>query len=152
MTTVSQDSVVSLREITKDTLRPFLMMKVAEHQKNLVAENSVSIAQAYFAEDARFRGIYADDTPVGFMMWSEQPEKNQYFLWRLMIAEDYQRMNFGAHAVRWLMDYVEKIPESDCLLVSAVPGGHSPIPFYEKLGFVSTERYEGDELVLKYTF
>ncbi len=152
MTTVTKDSVVSLKEITEDTLRPFLKMKVAKDQRNLVAENSISIAQAYFSKNARFRGIYADETPVGFMMWAENTEEKEYFLWRLMIDADHQRMSFGAYAVRWLIDYIQKIPEANELMVSAVPGDNSPIPFYEKLGFVSTGKYEGEELVLKYSF
>ena len=41
---------------------------MSEHQKQFVAPNAVSIAQAYFSKEAWFRAIYADDTAIGFVM------------------------------------------------------------------------------------
>ena len=43
-------------------------MKVKPEQEGLVAPNSVSIAEAHFWPTGWFRAIYADDTPVGFVM------------------------------------------------------------------------------------
>jgi diamine N-acetyltransferase len=61
-----------------------LNLSVAEAQEKVVASNAVSIAQAYFARDrAWFRAIYAGDTVVGFLMLEDQPEVEEYFLWRL---------------------------------------------------------------------
>ena len=36
------------------------------------------------------RAIYAGDTPVGFLMTSEAPDRGDYFLWRLMIDARFQ--------------------------------------------------------------
>lgn len=145
-----QDAAVSLREITKETLRPFLKMNVAESQKNMVANNAVSIAQAHFEEKAWFRGVYADETPVGFIMLYDDPEEPAYFLWRLMVAEAYQGLGYGRKAVELLVDYVKTRPKATELLVShvqEVPG--NPGPFYEKLGFEYTGEVEGNELVMR---
>jgi len=46
---------VTLREITKATLWPILKLDVAEDQKQFVAPNSVSIAEAHFSDSAWFR-------------------------------------------------------------------------------------------------
>ena len=56
--------MVTLKEITKETLIDILKLSVFEHQKDQVASNSVSIAQAHFDDKAWFRGIYNDDVAV----------------------------------------------------------------------------------------
>ena len=145
-----QDAVVTLREITKETLRPFLNMNVAEAQKEMVAPNSVSISQAHFEPKAWFRGIYADETPVGFIMLFDDPDEPVYFLWRLMVAEGFQGMGYGRIAVEHLVEYVKTRPNAKELLVSHVqelPG--NPGPFYQKLGFEYTGEVEGNELVMR---
>ena len=60
--------VVSLREVTADTVRAICKLEVGPEQQGLVAPNAVSIAQAYFEPAAWFRAVYAGDTPVGFAM------------------------------------------------------------------------------------
>ena len=59
---------VSLREITRENLHDILNLSVSKNQEGLVASNAKSIAEAYFADDAWFRAIYAGETPVGFIM------------------------------------------------------------------------------------
>ena len=79
--TVNKDSIVSLREVIKENLRNILALEVAPEQKKFVAPNAVSIAQAYFdREIAWFRAIYADETPVGFLMLSDDASMPEYFL------------------------------------------------------------------------
>ena len=144
------NAAVSLREITQEMLRPFLNMKVAESQNNMVAPNAVSIAQAHFEKYAWFRGIYAGETPVGFVMLYDNADKPEYFLWRLMIAEDHQGGGYGRKAVELLVNYVKTRPNATELLVSHVkdvPG--NPGPFYEKIGFEYTGEEEEGELVMR---
>ncbi len=78
MTAVSKSSVVTLREITADTVRRVSLLDVGPGQDNLVAPNAFSIAQAHFAPEAWFRAIYADEEPVGFAMledWSQVKDR-----------------------------------------------------------------------------
>ena len=141
------EAAVSLREITKETLRPFLKMKGAEAQEDMGAPNAVSIAQAHFEEKAWFRGIYADETPVGLY---EDPDEPAYFLWRLMVAKDYQGLGYGRKAVEQLVHYVATRPNATELKVSHVKDvpGH-PGPFYKKLGFEYTGEEEHGELMMR---
>ena len=76
---------LSLRQITKETINSILDLKVAKDQEDLVGDNGNSIALAHFAEKAWFRGIYAGDQPVGFVMLSIDREKPEFYLWRFMI-------------------------------------------------------------------
>ncbi len=151
---VTNNSVVSLREITEETLRPILRLKVSPEQEKYVTSNAVSIAQAYFQRDnAWFRAICADETPVGFLMLDDRPNEASYFLWRFMIDARYQKFGFGKRAIELLIEHVKTRPNATTLGVSCVPDGEgSPCPFYEKLGFIYTGEKDEDELVMKLQF
>ena len=146
---VGPDAVVSLREITAETVWAICQLKVAPAQEQFVASNAFSIAQAHFSPIAWFRAIYADETPVGFMMLADNPEAPEYFLWRLMIADGHQRKGFGERAIALLVDYVRTRPGATELQVSYHPGEGSPRDFYLKQGFEETGRIEEGEVVLR---
>jgi len=148
---VSKQSKTTLREITAKTVREICAITVREDQNQFVAPNAISIAQAYFDKNAWFRGIYADDTPVGFVMLEDQPEVPEYFLWRFMIAAPYQAMGFGCEAIRLLVEHVRTRPNATELLTSCVPGEGSPQGFYERQGFVWSGEVDEGEHVLKLT-
>ena len=140
---------VSLREVTRETLSSVLRLDVAEDQKRFVASNAVSIAQAHFYDTAWFRAIYLGETPVGFVMLNEEPEKPEYSLWRLMIAAPYQRQGIGLAAMRLVIEHVRTRPDAKELLVSHVRGDGSPGPFYAGLGFEYTGAEDEGELVMR---
>lgn len=135
---------VSLREITKETLRDVLTLSVARGQEQYVASNAVSIAQAHFHEDAWFRAIYDGDTPVGFVMLSDIPEKAEYFLWRMMIDRKHQRKGYGTRALELLVDHVRTRPNATHLHVSYKTGEGSPEGFYTRFGFIPTGDVDED--------
>ena len=146
------NAVVTLREITKETLRSVMDLKVAPEQEDFVAPNSVSIAQAHYDDKAWFRAIYADETAVGFVMLFDDPEKPFYYLWRYMIDTKYQGRGYGRLALNLVIDYVKTRPRAKELLVTYVPGEGSPEKFYEKLGFVNTGVEHDGEWEMKLTF
>jgi len=138
---------VTLREITKETVRAILGLEVAESQKDFVAPNSVSIAQAHFEPKAWFRAVYAGEDPVGFVMMSEDPDKPEFFLWRYMIDADHQGKGFGRAALEQLIERVRGLPNATRLITSYVPGEGSPGDFYHLMGFVDNGEEEHGELV-----
>jgi diamine N-acetyltransferase len=145
----TRESKVTLREITADTVRRFCVLSVREDQTGFVAPNAVSIAQAYFEKKAWFRGIYADETPVGFVMLQDDTEKPEYFLWRFMIDSCYQGMDFGRRAIELLLEYVRTRPGATELLTSVVQAEGGPQQFYEKQGFRLTGTYEEGEALMR---
>lgn len=155
MSQVTTESIVTLREVSEENLFLILKLGVNEAQKQFVAPNTISIAQAYFAQErAWFRAIYADETPVGFLMLDDDPHKAVYFLWRLMVDAHYQGMGFGRRAMELLISYVKTRPNALELKTSYAPGEGSPKAFYRKLGFVETgEVLEGENVMrLKLTY
>ena len=145
----SRNAVVSLREVTADTLRSILRLKVSPQQEQFVADNATSIAQAHFEPKAWFRAIYADETPVGFVMLYDDIEKPEYFLWRYMIDGRYQGLGFGRQALLQVIDIVRGRPRATEMLLSYVPAEGSPEPFYAGLGFINTGEVEDGENVMR---
>lgn len=143
------EAAVTLREITADTVRAICGLRVSPGQEGFVAPNAVSIAEAHFSPIAWFRAIYADETPVGFVMLADDGEKGEYFLWRLLIAADWQGRGYGRRALEHLIAYVLTRPNARELLTSYVPGEGSPRDFYRKLGFEDTGELDEDELVMR---
>ena len=139
---------VRLREITEDTLWPFLKMEVSEVQKDYVAPNAVSIAQAHFSKNAWFRGIYAGDEPVGFVMLHVDEDRAEYFVWRFMVAKEHQGHGYGYRAMELVIDFVRTLRDARTLVLSYAPGPHSPEGFYTRLGFRETGEWDDDERIM----
>jgi len=142
------DAEVSLREITAETVRAITRLAVSSDQERFVANNAVSIAEAHFnSEHAWFNAIYADETPVGFVMLYDDPDTPTYFLWRFMIDQRYQGRGYGTRALRLLVEHVRGRPDAAVLGVSYVPGEGSPETFFKKLGFEETGEMDEDEVI-----
>jgi diamine N-acetyltransferase len=148
---IGPNPIVRFQEITEETVVTICKLSetLSETQKKMVAPNAFSIAQAHFSKYAWFRAIYADETPVGFIMLYDNPEECKYFLWRMMIAGPYQGMGFGAKAIQLLIEYVRTRPGANELGVSCGEGEGSPEGFYAKLGFKRTGEMLGDEVVMR---
>lgn len=125
-------------------------------QRKMVTDNAHSIAEAHFSEQAWLRAIYADNTPVGFIMLHLGSDYNDgidcpgVFLWRFMIAGPYQGKGYGKRAMEKLFQHLESLGVP-VLYTSCELGEASPEGFYRSLGFTLTGDYYGDqpELVLK---
>jgi diamine N-acetyltransferase len=131
-------------------------LSVTPEQSNYVASNAESLLEAAETPDACpwYRGVYAGDVPVGFVMISDgipdgHPEYlGPYFLWRLMIDTRWQRRGYGTAALDLVVDYVRSRPNARYLLSSLVPGTvASPREFYLGYGFRLTgEWFDGEEV------
>ena len=140
---------VTLREVTKETVRKVIDLEVGEHQNGFVAPNAVSIAEAYFEPKAWFRAIYADEEPVGFLMLYDDPDTPRYYVWRMMIDAENQGNGYGRRAMELLIEYVRGRPGATEIVLSYVPGEGTPQPFYEKLGFVDTGEERHGEMLMR---
>jgi diamine N-acetyltransferase len=146
---IPADAVVDLRPLSEENVMAVIKLNVAEDQKDYVAPNSVSIAQAAHTTDRWERAIYADDVPIGYVLLSENRDKPRYYLWRYMIDQRYQRMGFGQTAMLQVIEYTRTLPKATEMFLSYVPGDGGPRPFYARLGFQDTGREEDGELEMK---
>jgi diamine N-acetyltransferase len=143
-----RDSVVALREINAETVRAFCGLTVHPSQTRFVTPNAVSIAEAHFSRHAWFRGIYAGEAPVGFVMLETKPGVPT-FLWRFMIDGRYQSRGFGRRALELVIEQVRTTLGSSVLETTVVQGDGSPQGFYEGAGFDLTGAYEDGEAVMR---
>jgi len=147
---LAPEAEVSLREITAETVRKICNLSdtLTPPRKYMVAPNALSIAEAHFNEHAWFRAIYADKTPVGFLMLYDDLQEQEYFLWRLMIAGPHHGKGFGRRAIALLADHVRTRPGATVLETSCGQGPGSPEGFYRKLGFERNGKTLGKEVGL----
>jgi diamine N-acetyltransferase len=147
--------LVTLREITEETVVTIIKLAVAESQKGFVAPNAASLAQALFSNAAWYRAIYAGEEPVGFVMLYDEslrtprPEAPSVGVWRFMVDERHQGRGIGRQALTRVIDHVRAKGVFTTLELSYVPGPGCPEPFYRSMGFRPTGRMEGDEIVLE---
>ena len=142
--------VVTLREITAETVRAICELKTHEAQSGFVAPNAVSIAQAHFNPAAVFRAIYAGEEPVGFIMWRPEDDGASCFLWRFMIDGRRQGKGYGRDALEQVFAML-KAHGVTTLSASVVRGEHSPLGFYLSIGFIEANQVTstGEWLILK---
>jgi diamine N-acetyltransferase len=152
---VTSQSNVTLREITAETVREICRLSdtLSPVQQRMVAPNAVSIAEAHFSNYAWFRAIYADETPVGFIMLyigpdDDTPEQTVHFLWRFMIAGPFQGFGFGKAALQIVIADL-RAQGVEVFITSCGQGEGSPEGFYRKMGFLPTGEMAGSEMVLK---
>lgn len=150
--TVSPRAEVSLRRITAATVNDICALSetLTPAQRNKVADNGNSIAEAHFSENAWFRAIYADDEPVGFVMLHIGSDFDTIdcpgvFLWRLMVAGPHQGRGYGKAAIGLVVRELRARGIHE-LFTSYGLGEASPERFYAGLGFVLTGDAYDDEV------
>jgi diamine N-acetyltransferase len=145
----SQIPKVSLRRITSKTVRNICELSTSDAQRGLVTPNAISIAEASFYKNAWFRAIYANNTPVGFIMLHEVPKYGKYYLWRFMIDSKYQHLGYGRKALEMVILRIKENPKANAITLSLVRRDGSAESFYKKFGFVFTGKIEHDQSVMK---
>ena len=142
---------VTLRAVTRDNFEALTDLQLHPHQREYLASNSYSIAQASFYPNYHTRAIYADEEPVGFMMFvaldADESELGEYAIWRFMIDCRHQGKGFGRHALTSLLDEIRRDPAACKVWISYVPGNAIASRFYADFGFVETGIDEEDEMV-----
>ncbi len=147
---------MELRQIDDRNRALVEALAVTPAQSHFVAGVSKSLQEAAATPDACpwFRALYADETPVGFVMMSDNipPGHSEYmgpyFLWRLLIDTRYQGRGYGRAAIDLCVEYVRTRPGAEVLLTSCGLGKGSPLPFYLHYGFTTEGEMHDNELVL----
>jgi len=127
---------------------------VSPSQERFVSGVAESLRQAAEHPDARalYWAVYADETPVGFVMVADDvasPDYMPHYLWKLLIDERYERQRFGTATLDLIVEYFRGRPGVEVLSTSAGEGDGSPIEFYERYGFERTGEVSDDEVVLR---
>jgi len=148
------ESKISLREITEKNFNECIDLQVEPHQKNFVASNVYSLAQAWlYPASARPFGIYHEDAMVGFLMLdinSFCDDQNKVCeLWRFMIDRRRQGRGYGRAAMRALLEYIkESAMGYEKARLSFEPENEVAEKLYRSFGFEPNGEVDGGEVVM----
>jgi diamine N-acetyltransferase len=144
--------VVTLEPITDENRAAVEALAVAPGQERFVSDVRESMRQAAAEPGAQAIqwAIVDEERPVGFVMIADEVEGIDHiahFLWKLLIDLRYQRHGYGTATLDLVVAYFRDRGVGE-MFTSAGQGEGSPIPFYERYGFVRTgEEHEGEVML-----
>ena len=88
-------------------------------QERFVSGVRESILEVVDHPDARalYWAIYAEETPVGFVMIADEVGSSEYiahYLWKLLISEHYQRRGLGTATLDLIVEYFRSRVSARC--------------------------------------
>ena len=140
---------ITLRSITRDNVVDCVRLQTTEAQKHFVADNGMSLAQAYTDPDLVPRAVYADDILVGFVMYGRDPTTNVDWIIRVMIDQRYQGQGYGRATMRELIAQLSQQPDCAEIRLSFEPDNVVAERLYASLGFQRTGEIEDGEVVMR---
>ena len=144
---------VALRPIADANRQAVEALRVSPAQERFVSDVAESLREA--AEHPGAHAIYwalcDGDTPVGFVMIADEVDRDEYmpqFLWKLLIDERHQGRGYGTAALDLVVEWFRGPAGRRGRVDERRQGEGSPIPFYERYGFVRTgEMFDGEVLL-----
>lgn len=149
---------ISLKKVNDKNLSEIIALSktLTKYQQTCVAPNVVSIAQAYVNKKRAWpRAIYLGKKPIGFIMlalWDDDISKEDnpaYYLWRFMIAKDFQHKGYGSQVLDQIKEKCLK-EGIKTLYTSCEMTGEQPYQFYIKYGFEDTGVNNGEQILKMY--
>lgn len=144
-----QAPVITLRDVTPDNFDAVIDLKVHDDQKHFVASNLYSLAEARVFPERYPLAVYADETPIGFAMYCFEEERQEYWVFRLMIAAEHQGKGYGRAAMRLLIDRMREIKGCRQIFISYEPENDMARKLYTSMGFIITGEIIEEEEVAR---
>lgn len=160
---------MEFKKITNKNIWMVCSLEVNEEQKDFVADNMQSLAEAYATINEGNNcfpfAIYEKDKLVGFIMIgkgtvgneneSELIKKN-YSIWRLMIDKKYQNQGLGTSAIKKALDMIIhnafNLGLSKYCWLSYEKENVKAKKVYSKIGFKENGEMCGNEIIAVYEF
>jgi diamine N-acetyltransferase len=140
---------VTLREITMGNFLECIKLSVANAQKDYVASNMFSLAEAKADGVSNPFAIYADEQLVGFIMYDFNPEENRGYVSRLMVDARFQGKGYGRVAMSEVVDRLKRVPGIRDIQTSFHPENQVAEALYASLGFARTGELVDGEVVVR---
>ena len=153
--------MIQFEEITNKNIWKVCDLEPFEEQKNFVAENVQSLAEAYATRNegnnALPLAVYNDDDLIGFIMIGKgtvgNPDesdliKENYCFWRLMIDKKFQGQGLGKQTMALIRTF--PFGKAKKVWLSYEPENNRAREIYQKYGFVENGEMCGNEIVAVY--
>jgi diamine N-acetyltransferase len=99
---------IRLDPISRENWYECSQLQVKPEQRQFVASNLLCIAEAQFYPGWGAYAIYAGDQMVGFTMYEDDEEQDEWWISALMISAGHQGKGYGKAAVQMLVPLMEK--------------------------------------------
>jgi len=140
---------IQLKAVTRQNFLDVAGLRLLDHQRDYVASNAFSIAQASFRPEMQTRAIYAGEEPVGFLLYVDlEPEgkPGEFGVWRLMIDIRHQGKGYGRRAMQLAVAEIRARGGVRKIWIAYQLDNTIARNLYAGLGFVETEADEDDEM------
>jgi len=167
--------MITLKKISilDDDMKECIELDFLPEQTGFVADNSISLAQAYdtnksYAETGKGDiavpyAAYENGKMVGFAMYGYFPpgdedggfyctKEHHYYFWRLLVDKNHQRKGIGREIVRQVMEEIKAKPcgEATYCYVSYEPTNIGSKTTFLSYGYEEDGRVIGGETVARY--
>ena len=147
-------------DITIENYFDVLNLEVHPNQRNFIASNSISLAEAYvYDKNGDFiapLAVYDKEALVGFVMIAYDQKigisKGNYLLFRFMIDKRFQGLGYFKSTMDAVIDFVRTEPagKATSLWLSYEPENNQARSCYLHYGFKETGEIIKDEIVAIY--
>ena len=157
--------MIIFKEITNANIWKVCLLEPFENQKDFIAENMQSLAEAYATRNegnnALPLAVYNDFDLIGFIMIGKGTVGNEnesnlikenYSLWRLMIDKKYHRKGLGKQTIDAAINLIRTFPfgEAKKVWLSYEKENTRARDIYRKYGFVENGEMCGNEIIAVY--
>lgn len=143
-------NIISLRDISKSNWHEITQLSVSKEQQKYIANNSYSLVEAIYTDHCVVKGIYANDTPVGLMLYKSMIydlNSLEYNIIRFMIDARHQNKGFGRKALQLAINHIRAIHQVKKISICYDVNNHVVHEFYKSFGFVEVDLNDYDQLV-----
>lgn len=140
--------MVRLEEI--DESNWLMNLKVAESQREYVANSTVILARAYAYRNARSRTflICDDEIPVGMGLYYDCEDLDAYNFSELFIDCRYQGRGYGKAAAALVLEEMRRDGKYGKVVLCYIEGNETARRLYEGFGFQEVDR-DDDEIIME---
>ncbi len=140
--------MITISPLSPANFDAVVALRVTDEQRPFVASNVLSIAQSKIWNYLVPVVITESGSPIGFVLYGEDPESHRVYLVRLMVDHVFQRRGHGAAAIRLILAELQEAYDCREVFVSVVPGNHIAGRLFRSEGFSPTgETYEDGEVI-----
>ena len=145
---------ISLRAVTADNFDIISELPLLPEQRDYLASNDYSMAQASFhPATMHTRAVYCDEDVIGFLMFvspDEEDPPGYYQIWSFMVEHRRQGQGLGRAALGLALAEIRARPDARSIEICYKPGNANAKKFYASMGFVEIgmDAYGNDMLAV----
>ena len=135
--------MIEMKLVDESSFQAVLDLKISEadERARFVSPNVRSLADAWLYRengDVFPMAIYWDKQVVGFLLLEIDKDEAEYFIWRIMIGQQYQGRGYGRKAVEVLIKKAQMDSTCNHIVAGYVVGNEKMKRLLTSLGFQET--------------